>query len=145
MIALSLSILGMALLSFSGKRPSNVGINIGHLAPIPESPNAVASFGGDALQKMEPIELDGVSGIEMMQRIKSVIEAMPRSNIIVSDDKYLYAEFQSLIFRFTDDVEFLVDEDNKRVDYRSVSRVGYSDMGVNRKRMETILQELKTD
>ena len=60
-----------------------------------------------------------------------------------STDRYLYAEFQTLVFRFTDDVEFLVDETNDRVDFRSASRVGYSDLGVNRKRMTTIVAALK--
>ena len=63
---------------------------------------------------------------------------MPRSKIIELSDIYLHAEFESRIFRFIDDVEFLVNEDKKIIEVRSASRVGYGDFGVNRKRVEML-------
>ena len=51
-------------------------------------------------------------------------------------EAYLHYEFTSLLLRFVDDVEFLFDEATKTVHFRSASRTGYSDLGVNRRRME---------
>ena len=66
---------------------------------------------------------------------------MPEATIIEEQDDYLYAEFRSRIFRFVDDVEFAVDNENNEVHFRSASRVGHSDLGVNRARMERIQRE----
>ena len=63
---------------------------------------------------------------------------MPRTKIVTVDDNYLYAEFRSALFRFVDDVEFLIDPKERAIHFRSASRVGYSDLGVNRHRMEQI-------
>jgi uncharacterized protein (DUF1499 family) len=51
---------------------------------------------------------------------------------------YIHAECTSWLFRFTDDVEFALDDAQKIIQVRSASRVGYSDLGANRKRVETI-------
>ena len=75
-----------------------------------------------------------------MERLKVVIGAMPRSKIVTADERYIHAEFSSGLFRFVDDVEFLIDPDTKTIHFRSASRVGRSDLGVNRKRMEEIRQ-----
>ena len=63
---------------------------------------------------------------------------MPRAKLIEEDDSYLHFEFTSLLLRFVDDVEFLFDEESKTIHFRSASRVGYGDFGVNRRRMEEI-------
>jgi uncharacterized protein (DUF1499 family) len=86
---------------------------------------------------MEPISFDG-SSEEAIQRMKTVIEAEPRTKIVTKGPDYLHAEFASALFRFVDDVEFYVDEENNVIHFRSASRAGYSDLGVNRKRMSAI-------
>jgi uncharacterized protein (DUF1499 family) len=63
---------------------------------------------------------------------------MDRTMLIQEDAAYLHYEFTSLLLRFVDDVEFLFDDDTKTVHFRSASRTGYSDLGVNRRRMERI-------
>ena len=73
-----------------------------------------------------------------MQRIKELVEEMPRTKIVTVEDNYLHAEFRSSVFRFVDDVEFLIDPKERAIHFRSASRVGYSDFGVNRRRMEQI-------
>jgi uncharacterized protein (DUF1499 family) len=67
-----------------------------------------------------------------------VIGAVPRLKIVTESGDYLHAEATSLIFRFVDDVEFFVDREAKVIHFRSASRVGHSDLGVNRARMENI-------
>jgi uncharacterized protein (DUF1499 family) len=63
---------------------------------------------------------------------------MKRSRIVKTEDTYIHAEFTSAIFRFVDDVEFYLDDTAKTIHMRSASRVGKSDFGVNRKRMEKV-------
>ena len=62
---------------------------------------------------------------------------MPRTQLLTNTDKFLHVEFTSKVFRFVDDVEFYFDELGV-IHFRSASRVGYSDMGVNKSRMEEI-------
>lgn len=73
-----------------------------------------------------------------MVDLVKIVSAMPRAQIISQTDEYLYVEFRSFLFRFVDDVEFLLNAKNRTVDFRSASRVGYSDLGANRKRMTII-------
>jgi uncharacterized protein (DUF1499 family) len=68
---------------------------------------------------------------------------MKRSNIVTVGDDYIHAEFTSAFFRFVDDVEFYFDSDAKTIHMRSASRIGYSDFGVNRKRLDDIKLMLK--
>lgn len=67
---------------------------------------------------------------------------MKRTQIIALEDAYLYAECRSAIFRYVDDVEFYIDDEKKLIHYRSSSRLGYYDVGVNRRRMEKIREML---
>lgn len=86
---------------------------------------------------MPPIPFGG-SADEAMQRLKALVAEMPRSRIVTMEDDYLHVEFRSAVFRFVDDVEFLVDPHDKLIHFRSASRAGYSDFGVNRRRMQQI-------
>jgi uncharacterized protein (DUF1499 family) len=63
---------------------------------------------------------------------------MKRSNIVTEQELFVHTEFTSALFRFVDDAEFFIDDANKVIHVRSASRVGHSDMGVNRKRVEEI-------
>lgn len=73
-----------------------------------------------------------------MRRLKSALANEKRITIVTEQDAYLHIEARSLIFRFVDDVEFLIDSGQQRVQVRSASRTGYSDLGVNRRRVERI-------
>ena len=70
--------------------------------------------------------------------MKAVIAALSRTKLVEEDEAYLRYEFTSLLFRFVDDVEFVFDDASKTIHFRSASRTGYGDLGVNRKRMEEI-------
>ncbi len=78
-----------------------------------------------------------------MEAVAGVVEEMPRAEIVRSEDDYLRAEFTSRIFRFVDYVEFRADGETGLIDFRSASRVGRSDMGVNRERMAEITTRLE--
>ena len=122
---------------FAGKRPTNLGVQSGQLAPCPISPNCVSSFSQDAEHKINPLAYTSTPA-QAMADLKKVIQSLERTQIISQTDNYLYAEFSSALMGFVDDVEFLLDEEQKAIQVRSASRLGESDLGVNRKRIETI-------
>jgi uncharacterized protein (DUF1499 family) len=118
----------------------------GRFAPCPESPNCVSTQAdaGDAEHSISPLTYSG-DRADAKARIVAIVNAMPRTKIVQEEDDYLHAEFRSRIFRFVDDVEFFFDDANKTIHFRSAARVGYSDMGVNRKRMTEIGQQFNAE
>ena len=108
------------------------------LAPCPKTPNCVSSLeeknGGHYI---EPIHFSGDSAAAQVNLI-AIIDSLRRAQVVAVQTGYIHAEFTSAILRFVDDVEFYFDERQKVIQVRSASRVGYSDLGVNRRRVETI-------
>ena len=107
------------------------------LASCPNSPNCVSSAATDESHRIEPIRFSG-SPDAALARLRAVIEAMPRARVTRADAGSLHAEFTSWLLRFVDDVDCVVDAAAGVIQVRSASRVGYSDLGVNRKRVEQI-------
>jgi uncharacterized protein (DUF1499 family) len=132
-------IVGLAVLSALAKKPQNLGVVEGRLAACPNSPNCVSTQAADELHSIKPLTFAG-SPEQALQRLKAAIATIPRMKIATENGDYLHAEATSLIFRFVDDVEFLVDRQAKVIHVRSASRVGRSDLGVNRARLEKIRQ-----
>lgn len=129
-----------ALLSAcSGSPPDNLGMHDGRLTPCPESPNCVSSQASDEAHRVEPLLLKG-SPAQTQALLVKLLANEPRVRLIEQSADYLRAEFSSQVLRFVDDVEFLIGE--QAVDIRSASRLGYSDLGVNRKRIEHLRQRL---
>lgn len=128
----------------SGTRPTELGVREGKLNPCPNKPNCVNSqvSGDDREHFIQPISYVG-SRSDEQNRIKSVVGALPRTQLIKEDTGYLYFEFTSLLMRYVDDVEFYLDDSTKLIHVRSASRLGHSDMGVNRKRVELIRKNLQ--
>lgn len=89
---------------------------------------------------MEPIRYQG-SVEDARERLLGVIHSSPRSTVVQNEGIYVKVEFRSAIFSFVDDVEFEFDDAAKLIHFRSASRLGYYDFGVNRRRMETIIRE----
>lgn len=125
------------MLNFSGKRPNNLGVKNGKLTPCPGTPNCVNSQSSDAQSKIAPLPMMAISDL------RKIIESMEKTTIIEETDNYLYAEFQTPLMGFVDDVEFYLDSAANVVQVRSASRLGQSDAGVNRKRVEEIRSKLQ--
>ncbi len=136
-VVLLLPIIFLAAKSVNSSRPEDLGLVDGRLAGCPDSPNCVSTEADDAPHSIAPLTFDG-SADEAMQRLKRVIGEMPRTSIVEEDGGYLRAEFTTLVFRYVDDVEFLISSDSSKIGVRSASRTGYSDLGTNRRRIETI-------
>jgi uncharacterized protein (DUF1499 family) len=129
--------MGMIVTGCTGVRPSNLGVRDGKLAPCPFTPNCVSSQSSDREHAVEPLRYSAASR-EAMAKLKTIIREMPRAVMVTEMENYLHVEFTSLIFRFVDDVEFSLDDTAKLIHVRSASRLGKSDLGVNRKRVEAI-------
>lgn len=123
----------------SGSPPDNLGADQGRLTPCPASPNCVSSQVDSDDQQIAPLALQG-SPSQTRARLIDILSDEPRARLVAQDAHYLRAEFSSKVLRFVDDVEFLIGEEH--VEVRSASRLGYSDFGVNRKRIERLRQRL---
>lgn len=126
-----------AMIGCQMKSPPAIGVANGRLLPCPSSPNCVCSQESAGEHQIEPIRYQG-DGEAALARMKAVILGESRTQIVEEKPGYLHAVFTSLIFRFRDDVEILVDDSAKVLQIRSASRVGHSDLGVNRKRVERL-------
>lgn len=124
------------MLKVSGRRPQNLGATDGRLAPCPRKPNCVSSQATDRKHAVEPIRFSG-DPTAAMSKLREVVEGM-QGKVVEAEGDYLYAEFSSRIFGFVDDFELLCDREAGVVHVRSASRVGYGDLGVNRRRVEEV-------
>lgn len=131
-----LIVAGYALSAWSWRRPT-LGLVDGKLRPCGSADNCVTSLHPDF--RMQPLRFDGPAE-DAWRRLRSVISQCPRVEIIEDDGQYLRVEFTTQLFRFVDDVEFHIDPQAKCIHFRSASRVGRSDLGVNRKRMQKIAE-----
>jgi len=107
------------------------------MTPCPKTPNCVSSVDTDPKHFIEPLQFRG-NATEAHERLLKILYSLKRVRVVVSEEDYIHAEFVSAIFRFVDDVEFYLDDRNKVIHVKSASRVGYSDLGVNRRRVENI-------
>ncbi len=107
------------------------------LSPCPSSPNCVSTQATDEGHAITPFRYKKTRA-EAKEALKAAIATLPRTKLVEEDESYLHYEFTSLLLRFVDDVEFLFNDDTKTVHFRSASRTGYSDLGVNRQRMEQV-------
>jgi len=122
---------------FSWKRPDNLGVRGGRLAPCKPSPNCVCSQAdaSDGEHYIAPIR-------GSLAAARDAVRAMPRTTIVEEKPNYLYAEFRSRLLGYVDDVEFFFD--GQALQVRSCSRLGRRDFGVNRKRVEALRALIET-
>src|SRR3954469_6627092 len=126
---------------FNWRRPSNLGVKDGRLAPCKRTPNCVSSHAApeDREHYISPLAFRGT-----MRELRAVLESMPRSTVITADAQYLYAEFRTPLMRYVDDLELYYDGRAGLVQVRSASRLGRRDFGVNRKRVEALRSRVRT-
>ena len=122
----------------SGERPS-LGLTSGEgsFLPCPDSPNCVSNDSTDEEHAIDPLVL-AVAPDVAWQAVHEVLAAMPRMVIIEDNGSYLHAEQTSRLMRYVDDLEVAVIAEEGIIAVRSASRVGRSDLGVNRERVETL-------
>ena len=116
--------------------PPKVQLADGRLRACPKSPNCVSSESDNASSRVEPLTFQGPPE-KTWGDLKETIREMG-GKIQEEHDGYLWATFTSRLFRFVDDVEFRMVSTDGTIHVRSGSRVGYSDLGVNRRRVEKV-------
>lgn len=114
-----------------------IGCQNGQLAPCPSRPNCVCSQARSATHAIEPLVIPEAMEDPIEQLVK-LINAWPRTRLITQTDNYLHAEMRTRLCRFVDDVEFYWEPGSAVIHVRSASRLGYSDLGTNRRRVERI-------
>ena len=120
------------LASCAGTRPDSIG----QFADCPDKPNCVSTKSSTTEHKVSPLTYNS-SYQKTKNKLLNIVKSMPRSKIVSNKENFLHVEFTSKIFRFVDDVEFYFNEPGI-IHLRSASRIGHSDMGVNRHRIEEI-------
>lgn len=123
---------------FSGKRPTNLGLSNGRLAACSRKPNSVSSQ-ADGRHFVEPLAFSGDTAIAWA-KLKAAVKADPEAAIVEESDGYLYAECTTPTVGFVDDLELAMNASDGVIHVRSASRLGYSDFGKNRARVEAIRQ-----
>lgn len=121
----------LSLLGCAGKRPENLGAQEGLLNTCPDSPNCVSSADARDSHHVDPIR-------GSLTQVREALSQMAGARVVQENGPYLYAEFTTRIMGFVDDVEFLEIPEEGIVQVRSASRLGYSDLGENRERVEAI-------
>ena len=119
---------------FNWRRPDNLGVTGGRLAPCRRTPNCVSSQAdpSDREHYIAPIAFRG----DAIEAVRKAVESLPRTTVISANSSYLYAEFRSKLLGYVDDVEFFYD--GNAIQVRSASRLGRRDFNVNRNRVEQL-------
>ncbi len=137
-VAVCLVLAGMAWMSRSGDAP---GIVNGRLSPCPDRPSCVCSeYPEDAKHYVPPIVVPEAADFNTMSIVEATVLGMDGVTLEKRTGAYLAVTFASDVFGFRDDLEVRMDPEGARIHIRSASRVGYTDFGANRKRVETIQQ-----
>jgi uncharacterized protein (DUF1499 family) len=132
-----------AITGCAGFGQTRAGLVQGAFLPCPDTPNCVSSLAESGPAAILPFDYTGSSREEALNRLVCLLESEPRCRIINVEElgngsMYVHAEFRSAFFRFVDDVEFLLPAGEPLIQVKSASRLGYSDMGVNRQRVERL-------
>lgn len=130
-------VFSLFLASCGGTRPANLGIGAAGLAPCPSSPNCVSSLASDDGHRVPPLRFTGDPDAAW-RAAREAVATLSRTRIVTETSTYLHAECRSALFGFIDDLELWLHADEGSIAVRSASRLGYGDMGVNRRRIEEL-------
>ena len=117
--------------------PESIGLQDDRLRPCPDSPNCVSSEDPASPAFVEPLRYSG-SFEEAFDSLVERLSVEPQVELIEAEAGYIHAVFTSALMRFRDDVEFRFDAESSVVHVRSASRIGHSDLGANRARIEAL-------
>jgi uncharacterized protein (DUF1499 family) len=121
----------------SSPMPTNLGVTNGELAPCPETLNCVASRATSTQHAITPI-IYTTSTEDAQKKLLRVLESFPRLTVVTNQPGYIHAETRSAFWGFVDDNEFYFDDDAHTIEVRAAARLGQSDLGKNRERIEEI-------
>lgn len=125
-------------------QPVAGGVAAGRLSACPDRPNCVGSQDPDPDHAVAPLACRRPPA-EVLPDLAAWLARQPRVIVVRQTPEYVHATFRTRVWGFLDDVEFLADPGSGVIQVRSASRVGYSDLGANRRRIETLRSELSHD
>lgn len=129
--------------AISGLWPSpdeKPGLLNGKLRPCPGTPNCLCSETSNEAERVPPLAFQG-DPLSAWKALEEVIAEMG-GTVESRDDDYIWSTFMMPLVGFVDDVEFRLDASHRVIQVRSASRLGYSDLGVNKARVEDIRRRL---
>lgn len=129
-------LLASLLAACGGRPPAGLGLREGHLAACPDSPNCVSSQAGDEPHRIAPLAFAG-DPEAAWERLRELLSTRPDATVVGAGPGYLRVEFRTRL-GFVDDGEFALDREAAVIHVRSASRLGYSDLGKNRARLEEV-------
>ncbi|MFA0085297.1 DUF1499 domain-containing protein [Vibrio sp. 10N.261.51.F12] len=118
--------------------PSYLGVNDGQFSPMPTTPNAVSTQTNDAEKRVEPLIFSDRSHAK--NSVAMVLDKMGNNEVVVDSGDYMHVIFTTPTMKFHDDLELYFDTESNTLQYRSQSRTGYSDKGLNRNRYSEFSQ-----
>jgi uncharacterized protein (DUF1499 family) len=136
-IGLAIPLAALCLAACTGNSPATLGVSDAGLAPCPSSPNCVSSDARDNDHRVAPLQL-AAPAAEAWQAAREQVAEIPRTRIVSEEPGYLHAECRSALLGFIDDLELNLRPSEGIIAVRSAARLGYSDFGVNRKRVEAL-------
>ncbi len=137
-VLISLVFVLLLTLKMNSRTEKAPGLVAGMLARCPDTPNCVCSmYKDDSKHYIAPINVSANIPLDSLPILKDVIHEMGGS-VQTETENYLAATFTSALFKFVDDLEVTSDPAQGLIHIRSASRVGYSDFGVNKKRVELL-------
>jgi uncharacterized protein (DUF1499 family) len=121
------------------KEERKVGLDKDKFYPCPEKHVCVSTHANenDIRHYIEPIKYN-ISFEKAKSKIKEIVNSLKRTQLLEDNGNYLRFQFTTGLLRFKDDVEFLFDDTEKKIHFKSQSRIGGYDWGTNRNRMEKI-------
>ncbi|HET8903928.1 MAG TPA: DUF1499 domain-containing protein [Saccharospirillum sp.] len=136
-ILLVLIVLAFVMIYMQNSRAPSLGHNQGRLKPLSGKPNAVSTQADDVARRVAPWPFKA-DREQTMAAILTAVKEYGGAEVVKQEDDYLYVVFTTDLMKFHDDAEFYLDEDAREVHFRSASRAGYSDRGLNRQRYERL-------
>ncbi|MGB5326424.1 MAG: DUF1499 domain-containing protein [Pseudomonadales bacterium] len=128
-----------AFIYWQNAQAPELGVVDGKLKPTGSKPNSVSSQTGDESKRVAALPLKA-SLDATRTAILAAINNYGGAEIVVDQPHYLYAVFTTPLMKYHDDAEFYIDTTASQVHFRSSSRAGYSDRGLNRQRYEALAE-----
>lgn len=108
-------------------------------APAPHCVSSQASPG--SFQHVEPFRFSG-SADAAHRALLQMLRNDKQATVKKDDGDFVHATFQTTI-GFVDDVTFLIKPEQHFIDVKSSSRIGFSDLGVNNRRVERLRKQFE--
>lgn len=137
LILVALAVMAAMMFIKNQQVPKNLGVKDGKLFEVPDTPNGVSTQTTVIEKQVSPLAYK--ESLEASkEKIKKAIDDYGGGEIIKEEANYLYVVFTTGTMQYKDDAEFYFDDASQLIHFRSASRVGKSDMGLNKKRYETL-------